>query len=62
MSGERAPAAGGAAGDADEAFGVADCFVRAVPLGQLVQANESPEPPAAVTSVIERAIADCRVG
>jgi hypothetical protein len=34
-------AAGGTAGDADEAFDAADCFVRAVPLDQLV-ANQSP--------------------
>ena len=54
-------AAGGAAGDVDKAFGVADCFVRAVPLDRLVQANESPEPPATVTTAIERAVADCRV-
>jgi hypothetical protein len=54
-------AATGAATDADEAFGAADCFVRAVPLRQLVQANESPEPPAAVVAAIERAIADCRL-
>jgi len=54
-------AAGAAGGDADEAFGAADCFVRAVPLRQLVEANESAEPPAAVVTAIERAIADCRV-
>jgi hypothetical protein len=55
-------AAGGAASDADEAFRVADCFVREVPLQQLVQANEAPEPPAEVTTAIERALADCGVG
>jgi hypothetical protein len=54
-------AAGGTAGDVDEAFGAADCFVRAVPLGTLVQANESAEPSAEVMSAIDRAIADCRV-
>ena len=54
-------AAGGGASDIDEAFGVADCFVRAVPLDQLVQANESPEPPAKVMATIERAVADCSV-
>jgi hypothetical protein len=54
-------AARGTAGDVDEAFGAADCFVRAVPLDTLVQANESAEPPAEVTSAIDRAIADCRV-
>jgi hypothetical protein len=54
-------AAGGTAGDASEAFGVADCFVRAVPFRQLIQANESSEPPAAVMTAIEQAVADCRV-
>lgn len=54
-------AAGGTAGDVDEAFGAADCFVRAVPLDTLVQANESAQPPAEVMSAIDRAIADCRV-
>jgi hypothetical protein len=54
-------AAGATAGDASEAFGVADCFVRAVPFRQLVKANESSEPPAAVMTAIERAVADCRV-
>jgi hypothetical protein len=55
-------AAGGAASDVDEAFGVADCFVREVPLQQLILANEAPEPPADVTTAIERAVADCGVG
>jgi hypothetical protein len=55
-------AAGGTAGDVDEAFDTGDCFVRAVPLEQLVDANESPEPPAAVMAAIERAAAGCRVG
>ena len=55
-------AAGGTAGDVDQAFGAADCFVRAVPLDTLVQANESAEPSADVMSAIDRAIADCRVG
>ena len=54
-------AAGGTAGDVDQAFGAADCFVRAVPLDTLVQANESAEPSADVRSAIDRAIADCRV-
>jgi hypothetical protein len=54
-------AAGGTAGDVDEAFDAADCFVRAVPLDKLVQANESAEPPAEVMSAIDRAITDCRV-
>jgi hypothetical protein len=54
-------AAGGAADAADEAFGAANCFVRVVPLPQLVQANESPDPPAAVRTAIDRAIAKCRV-
>jgi hypothetical protein len=54
-------AAGGSATDADETFDAADCFVRAVPLDQLVKANESPEPPAAVMAAIDRAVADCRV-
>jgi hypothetical protein len=55
-------AAGRTAGDVDEAFGVADCFVRAVPLDQLIQANESAEPPAELMATIDRALADCRVG
>jgi hypothetical protein len=50
---------GAEAGNADDAFAVGDCFVRAVPLDQLVQANESPEPPADVTAAIDQAIADC---
>jgi hypothetical protein len=54
-------AAGGAAGDSDEAFGAANCFVRAVPLPQLVQANESLDPPAAVRTALDRAVAKCRV-
>jgi len=54
-------AAGGTAGDVDEAFDAADCFVRTVPLDQLVEANESPEPPAAVMAAIDRAVAGCRV-
>jgi hypothetical protein len=54
-------AAGGTADDVDEAFDAADCFVRTVPLDQLVEANESPEPPAAVRAAIDRAVADCRV-
>jgi hypothetical protein len=54
-------AAGGSAGDVDAAFDTADCFVRTVPLDQLVKANESPEPPAAVMAAIDRAVADCRV-
>jgi hypothetical protein len=54
-------AAGGTAGDVDEAFGAADCFVRAVPLDTLIEANESAEPSAQVMSAIDRAIADCRV-
>jgi hypothetical protein len=54
-------AAGGTAGDVDEAFDAADCFVRAVPLDQLVEANESPEPPAPVMAAIDRAVAECRV-
>jgi hypothetical protein len=54
-------ATGGSAGDVDAAFDAADCFVRTVPLDQLVEANESPEPPAAVMAAIDRAVADCRV-
>jgi hypothetical protein len=54
-------AAGGAGGDIDEAFGVADCFVRAVPLHELLRANESAEPPAAVRTAIDRAVANCGV-
>ncbi len=54
-------AAGGTAGDVDEAFDAADCFVRTVPLDQLVEANESPEPPAPVITAIDRAVAECRV-
>jgi hypothetical protein len=54
-------AAGGAASDPDEAFGVADCFVRAVPLDQLIEANESLEPPAEVMTAIDRAVAECRL-
>jgi hypothetical protein len=54
--------AGRPAGDVDEAFGAADCFVRAVPLDQLVEANESAEPPADVRAAIDRALDDCRVG
>jgi hypothetical protein len=54
-------AAGASAGDVDAAFAAADCFVRTVPLDQLVEANESPEPPAAVMAAIDRAVADCRV-
>jgi hypothetical protein len=54
-------AAGGSAGDVDAAFAAADCFVRTVPLDQLVEANESPEPPAGVMAAIDRAVADCRV-
>jgi hypothetical protein len=55
-------AAGRPAGDIDEAFGAADCFVRAVPLDQLVEANESAEPPADVRAAIDRALDDCRLG
>ena len=54
-------AAGGSAGDVDSAFAAADCFVRTVPLDQLVEVNESPEPPAGVMAAIDRAVADCRV-
>jgi hypothetical protein len=54
-------AAGGSAADSDAAFDAADCFVRAVPLDQLVEANESPEMPAELEPVIDRAIAECRV-
>ena len=54
-------AAGGTAGDLGEAFDAADCFVRTVPLDQLVEANESPEPPAPVMTAIDRAVAECRV-
>jgi hypothetical protein len=54
-------AAGGTAGDVDEAFDAADCFVRTVPLDQLVEANESPEPPASAMTAIDRAVAECRV-
>jgi hypothetical protein len=54
-------AAGGTASDVDEAFAAADCFVRVVPFDQLVDANESPEPPAAVVTAIDRAVAECRV-
>jgi hypothetical protein len=52
--------AGGTASDVDEAFGAADCFVRTVPLDQLVDAN-SPRPPAAAMAAIDRAAAGCRV-
>jgi hypothetical protein len=54
-------AAGASAGDVDAAFAAADCFVRTVPLDQLVEANESPEPPAAVMAAIDQAVAHCRV-
>jgi hypothetical protein len=54
-------AAGGTAGDLGGAFDAADCFVRTVPLDQLVEANESPEPPAPVMTAIDRAVAECRV-
>jgi hypothetical protein len=47
------------ASDADDAFAVGDCFVRAVPLEQLVEANESVEPPAAVSAAIDEALEDC---
>jgi hypothetical protein len=52
-------AAGASGVDPGEAFGVADCFVRAVPLDQLVEANESPEPPEEVMTAIDRAVATC---
>jgi hypothetical protein len=35
--------------------------VRALPFHQLVQANESAEPSAAIVTAIERAVSDCRV-
>lgn len=54
-------AAGGTAGEVDKAFDAANCFVRTVPLDQLVEANESPEPPASVMTAIDRAVAECRV-
>jgi hypothetical protein len=54
-------AAGGTAGELAEAFDAADCFVRTVPLDQLVEANESPDPPAPVMTAIDRAVAECRV-
>jgi hypothetical protein len=54
-------AASGSADDVDDAFAAADCFVRAVPLDQLVEANQSAEPPVAIMTAIDRAIADCGV-
>jgi hypothetical protein len=54
-------AAGGTAGDVDEAFAAADCFVRTVPLDQLKDANDSLELTAAVRAAFDRAVDECRV-
>lgn len=50
------------ASDVDDAFAIGDCFVRAMPLEQLVEANESAEPPADVTAAIDDALEECADG
>lgn len=47
--------------DHDEAFAIGDCFVRHVPFETITEANESTEPSAEVTAVIDDAIAGCMV-
>jgi hypothetical protein len=45
--------------EVDAAFAAGDCFVRAVPLATLVEANESPDPSEDVTAAIDQAMLDC---
>ncbi len=45
--------------DHDDAFAFGDCFVRRVPLDTITEANESPEPSAELTGVIDAAMLDC---
>jgi hypothetical protein len=46
----------------DDAFAVGDCFVRAVPLDQLIEAGESAEPAAEVSAAVDKALVECAPG